>query len=182
MRRRIGSNLRALVLLAGLAAACGVPTFILQQYDGPVQGPEKVAIVRFEGKDVVDLISLDGSVADAHVPEDARLHVEMLPGKHALTVANRMTPQAPPNRVVFLAEPGRFYQVAFLPPPPNEWIPRAHVFEIEASSGRRLKDVTFTPSRAPTPPVPASTPVPAPAPSASVETTDSVGAAGSRAE
>jgi hypothetical protein len=180
---RIGSNLRVIPLLAGFVAACAGPTFILQQYDGPVRSPDTVAILRLEGKDPVDLVSIDGSVADAHVPEDARLHVEMLPGKHALAVANRVTPQAPPSRVLFLAEAGRFYRVVFLAPPANEWIASAHVFEIDGRSGARLKDATFTPARAHTPRAPAPVPPPPPeAPPAKAQEPESMGAAGSRGE
>jgi hypothetical protein len=183
--RPVGTNLRALALFAGLALGCGVPTFILQQYDGPVQPAERVAIVRFNGKDTVELVSIDGSVADAHVPDDARLHVEVLPGKHVLSVANRMTPQAPPSRVAFVAEPSRTYQVVFLPPKTDEWVSRPSVFEIEPGSGQRLKDVTFAPPRAttkaPAPPSPVvPPPPPTPAPSASPEPVEAIGAAGSR--
>jgi hypothetical protein len=150
---RFASTLRMLGLTSVLAAACGVPTFILQQYDGPPRAAESVAVVRFDGKGSVDLVSLDGSIADAHVPEDARLHVEVLPGRHVLGVARRAAPNEPPRRVVFVAEAARYYEVAFMAPPPNEWQPSVHVFEIDRRSGAKLRDVTYTAPRGePAPP------------------------------
>jgi hypothetical protein len=162
--KRLASTLRMLGLTSVLAAACGVPTFILQQYDGPPRAAESVAVVRFDGKGSADLVSLDGSIADAHVPEDARLHVEVLPGRHVLGVARRAAQNDPPRRVVFVAEAARYYEVAFMAPPANEWQPSVHVFEIDRRSGAKLRDVTYTaPRREPAAPeAPSAVPAPPP--------------------
>ncbi|MGC4091052.1 MAG: hypothetical protein QM756_24890 [Polyangiaceae bacterium] len=140
------SKLRVWALPFAWLSACAGPTFILQQYDGPARAADSVAIVRFEGSGTVDMVSIDGASADAHVPEDARLHVEVLPGKHVLGVANRAAPSGPPRRVAFLAEAGRTYRVVFTPPPPNDWLPVPRVFEIDARSGAQLKEATLVPT------------------------------------
>lgn len=176
----LGSLFRCCALLTVLALGCGGPTFILQQYDGPPRSAESIAVLRFEGQGSVDLVSIDGSIADAHVPDDARLHVEVLPGRHVLGVANRAAPNDPPRRVLFVAEAGRYYQVAFLAPPANEWVPSVHVFEIDRRSGAQLRDVTYTaPPRTPSvpPPPPAVPPEPA-APAAPAVNESAPGAAG----
>ncbi len=148
------------------AAACVGPTFILQDYPGPVQSAERVAIVRFEGNAAVDLVAVDGNVADAHVPDDARLHLELLPGKHLLAVANRAAPNDPPLAVRFNAEPGRFYKVVFAANQGDFAVRRALIFEIDQGSGALLKDVTSEraapPSRAPVAASASVAPVPAP--------------------
>ncbi|MFZ5892309.1 MAG: hypothetical protein ACOY0T_14720 [Myxococcota bacterium] len=183
----MGSVLRACVLLAAVAVACGGPTFILQQYDGPARSAESVAIVRFEGTADVDLVTLDGAVADAHVPEDARLHVEMLPGRHVLGVARRGAPGEQVRRVVFVAEPARTYQIVFGAPAANEWQPSLRVFEIDFRSGRQLRDVTYTPPARDVAPASAVSSA-APAPPATVPSVsappplDTTGAAGARAD
>lgn len=190
--KRLGSTAHKLMLVAVLAVACAAPTFILQEYDGAPRAPESVAILRFEGTGTTDLVTLDGSVADAHVPDDARLHVEMLPGRHVIGVANRSLPNEPPRRVVFIAEAGRFYQVVLVAPGPNEWSPTPRVFEIDGRSGKPVRDVTeqrvktehrpkSSPAEVLPPPAasarPASTVAPPPEPAAS-EPSGNAGAAG----
>lgn len=187
--KRLGSTVRMLVSVAVLAAACATPTFILQQYDGPPRASESVAILRFEGTGTTDLVTLDGSVADAHVPDDARLHVEMLPGRHVIGVANRAVPNEPPRRIVFLAEAGRYYQVVLVAPGPNEWSPTPRVFEIDARSGKPVRDVTeqrtrpvHAPSLPHAPPSAAPAPAPAPVPAPDAAMSEPLGGAGARSE
>ena len=188
--KRLGSAARRLVLVAMLAVACGVPTFILQQYDGAPRAPESVAILRFEGTGTTDLVTLDGSVADAHVPDDARLHVEMLPGRHVIGVANRAIPNEPPRRLVFVAEAGRFYQVVLVAPGPNEWSPTPRVFEIDGRSGKPVRDVTeqrSKPEHKPKAPpaqvqAPSAPPPESPSPASPTDVSEPLGSAGARSE
>jgi hypothetical protein len=140
----------------------------VQQYPGPVRAPQTIAILRFEGKGPVRLASLDGEPGGT-VAEDARLHIEVLPGVHTLLVQNMADPGSPPRAVQLRAEPGKVYTVAFLPG--GEGRPStARVYEINRDAGRLLRDVTLDLSRtAPrppralvAPPRPEAAPAPAP--------------------
>jgi hypothetical protein len=156
-----------MLLAAGLLAplGCGGPTFVVAQYEGPPRPRESIAVIRMQGSDPVQVVSVDGEPL-APVEEDVRLHVEVLPGEHSIGVANFQAPQQPAQRVRFIAEPGKLYGAAW--PAPGD--PR--VFELDASSGRTLRDVSLTkheppPEAAPhpaAPPPPPAAPAPPPEP------------------
>jgi hypothetical protein len=96
-------RLRALVQLAVLAMGCGTATFIVQQYDGPPRVREQIAVLRLNGKDPVRVESLDGERLDYQLKDnDARVHIELLPGVHELAVTDTFG----------LAEPFRFVAAA----------------------------------------------------------------------
>lgn len=139
-------------------AACGGPTFIVQQYSGPVRDPDSIAVLRVNGDGNVVLISLDGEPVRTRVAEDARLHVEMLPGPHSLAIADLADSARPLGRARFVAEPGRVYRPVFASVGPGG----ARVMEVDASSDAPLRDVTVS---APEPDEPApSRPLPPPRP------------------
>ncbi len=134
-------------LLVGLPG-CGIgPTFIVQEYPGPVRPAETIAILRVEGNGTVQLLSVDEQRADARIAEDSRLHVEMLPGKHTVMVQNLAAPANPPETVAFQAEAGKVYRPMFMHSLSSG--PRLHVFEIDPRSGLPIGDATFAPTRAP---------------------------------
>lgn len=152
---RLGRLARGASLAFACAlAACGGPTFIVQQYSGPVRDPESIAILRVNGDGNVVLISLDGEPVRTRVAEDARLHVEMLPGPHSLAIADLADSARPLGRARFVAEAGRVYRPVFAG--------TARVMEVDASSDAPLRDVTVS---APEPDQPApSRPLPQPRP------------------
>ncbi len=137
-RSRTRRFLNGTLLFAALfLMACGGPTFIVQQYDGPIREPETIAIVRVDGKELLVLDSLDGEGISVRVPEDSRLHVEILPGKHRLTVRNIADTAAPLGRAVFLAEVGRVYRPVFTT------AGSVRVYEVDRGSDALLRDVTI---------------------------------------
>lgn len=147
----------------GAGAGCGTPTFIAQSYDGPPRPRETIAILRFYGDSAVQLLSLDGEAADARVSSDARLHLEVLPGRHTLLVQNAAEPARAAENIAFIAEAGRVYRVDFVARPGAP--AQARIYAIDSSSDRALRDVTID-ARTPAPiqPAPApAQPVPAPA-------------------
>jgi hypothetical protein len=128
---------------------CAGPTFIVQEYPGPVRAADTIAILRLEGNGTVQLLAVDGERADARVAEDARLHVEILPGKHSVMVQNLAAPANPPEAVAFQAEAGKIYRPAFMHTVTGG--PRLHVFEIDPRTGMPIGDATLAPPRAPEP-------------------------------
>src|SRR5262245_34650209 len=100
-----------IALLGALCAgaSCGTPTFVVQQYAGPVRARETIAILRVDGNGTVQLLSLDGEATDARVTPDARLHIEMLPGKHTLWVQSARG-DVPAQSLVWKAEAGKTYR------------------------------------------------------------------------
>lgn len=180
--------LRSLPLWAALAlTACGPQTYIIQQYDGPVRDRERIAILRINGADPIRVLTLDGELADARLDEEARLHIEVLPGRHVVRVGDAERPEAGSLALAFQADAGRVYRAALYPPrsgvPASAYGPsQLRVFEVDRSSDALLRDVTApasvepafrgAPSSAPTgsvpsPPPPAPTPTPTPPPSPS---------------
>lgn len=148
---------RSFFVLCGcgvLAVACGGPTFIVQQYDGPPRSPETIAILRVHGRDTVQLLTLDGSRADAVVDDDVRLHIEVLPGAHTLHVLDRQNEALGPHRIAFRATPGAVYRIVFARS--AEVTTRARIYEVSAESDALLRDVTLAGSdealRQPLPP------------------------------
>jgi hypothetical protein len=133
-------------LLLGLPGCAG-PTFVVQEYPGPVRPADTIAILRLEGSGTVQLLSFDEERADARIAEDARLHVEMLPGKHRVMVQNLAAPANPPETVTFQAEAGKVYRPMFMHTVSSG--PRLHVFEIDPRTGLPIGDATLAPTRAP---------------------------------
>lgn len=127
-----------LALLVGSLAAvagCAGPTFVVQQYDGPVRPPESIAIIRVNGEDQVGIGSLDGEVIAARVDEDSRLHIEVLPGEHRIVLRDETDPAAPLGRARFVAQAGRTYR-------PRFEAGRLVVYEVDADSDEMLRAVT----------------------------------------
>lgn len=164
---RVSSIRRAvrlcLALAGGLAlvvalAGCPGPTFVVQQYTGPVRSKETIATLRVNGSDSVRLTTLDDEDIGAPLAADSRLHIELLPGRHAVTAENVGGPPERREPVVFQAEAGKVYRVAFVAGAP-------HVFEVDRSADTPGRDVTPSPEPAPSPPAlpPASAVPPPPA-------------------
>jgi len=133
-------------VLLGLAGCAG-PTFVVQEYPGPVRPAETIAILRVEGSGTVQLLSIDDERADVRIVEDARLHVEMLPGKHKVMVQNLAAPANPPETVTFQADAGKVYRPMFMHTVSSG--PRLHVFELDPRTGLPIGDATLAPTRAP---------------------------------
>jgi hypothetical protein len=115
--------------------ACGGPTFVIAQYPGPTRPRETIAILRVDGASPVQLVSVDGE-ALAPIADDVRLHIEVLPGEHSVGVANTAAPEQPAGRVRFLAQAGKLYGPAWT----AAGAPR--MYELDASSGAMLRDVS----------------------------------------
>lgn len=129
-------TLAALVVLAALAlTGCPPgPTYVVQQYPGAPRPTETVAILRVVGREPVQLAGLDGETIGAPVASDARLHLELLPGRHEVTA--RPGPADAPKRAAFLAEAGKVYRIVFD-------AGRARVVEVDRSSDTLGRDVTM---------------------------------------
>jgi hypothetical protein len=127
------------LLLVALALfslhACGGPTYVVEQYSGPRRSADSIAILRFGGTDDARLVVIDGERADVTIAEDARLHVEVLPGEHRLGVISRGDPYGPLQRVAFVAEAGKVYRVVF-----QNGVAKA--YEIDSGSDALVRDVT----------------------------------------
>lgn len=167
------TRLRLLAALLLVAVGCGGPTFIVQQYDGPPRPRESIAIVRVNGSDAAQITTLDGEGTNVGIAEDSRLHLEVLPGSHTVWVRNAAAPEEPPQRIQFLAEPGRVYRPV-LTVAPNAGSNKAlgaiaRMYEVDPSSDALLRDVTaLPPQQAPTKTAPVSPPAPSPSPQAPV--------------
>jgi hypothetical protein len=122
-------------ILASSVVGCGPQVFIVQQYDGPVRDSETIAILRINGGDSTRVVTLDGELADARIAEDTRLHIEMLPGRHAVRVADIAAPEAGSFRVAFDAQAGRVYRAVVASA-------AARVFEVDRGSDAVLRDVS----------------------------------------
>jgi hypothetical protein len=94
--------------LGVLFVACGGPTFVVQQYAGPPQPREVIAIVRVNGGGP-RVVALDREALV--VPEKGtRFHIEVMPGVHELEVDD------PSLGIVgvglrFVAQPNKVYRV-----------------------------------------------------------------------
>ena len=122
--------------IAGLVGGCMGPTFIVQQYPGAVRPSSSIAILRVNGKDPVRLLTLDDEDVAAPVTEDGRLHIEVLPGRHRLSVKNAAIPSDPAAPLAVEVEAGKVYRVAYSP--------EARIFEVDRDSDKALRDVTVT--------------------------------------
>lgn len=145
-RRAVLGTLAAAV--AALAVACMGPTFVVQQYDGAPRPGETIAILRVDAKEPARLLVLDGEDIRAPLIEDARLHIEILPGPHTVVVGNTNAPHERYSPMSFEAAPGKVYRVVF----PLGATGEAKMFEVEKGSNRLLRDVTGAPKVAPAPP------------------------------
>lgn len=129
-------RLLAFMIAAAVAVvACPGPTFVVQQYTGPVRPASAVAILRVNGGESVRLLFLDDEDVAAPIASDGRLHIEMLPGRHTLIVRNGDDQEAPRGSLAFVAEPGKVYRVAFTGDEPR-------IFEVDRGSDRPVADVT----------------------------------------
>lgn len=124
------------LLLAGMVAGCPGPTFVVQQYGGPVRAQETIATLRINASEPVHLVTLDGEDVRVPLEADSRLHIELLPGKHRLGVASGANEAA--QDVLLTAEAGKVYRVVFVDASP-------HVFEVNRSSDAAGTDVTPSP-------------------------------------
>jgi hypothetical protein len=140
----------AVVVLAG----CPVPTFVVQQYGGAQRPVESIAVLRVNGSDSVRLLRLDDQDVAAPIVEDGRLHIEILPGRHTVAVANAKMPGQYYPELAFQAEAGKVYRVAF----GGEG---ARVYEVDRGKDSTVRDVTLAV------PAPASAPPSVPAPAGS---------------
>jgi len=136
----------ALALALVLTGCPPGPTYVVQQYPGAPRPAETIAILRVVGREPVQLAGLDGEAIGAPVASDARLHLELLPGRHEITA--RPSPGEAPKRVAFVAEAGKVYRVVFD-------AGRARVVEVDRSSDAVGRDVSAEEaSREATPPPP----------------------------
>jgi hypothetical protein len=118
----------SVLLLAGCPPG---PTYVVQEYQGPPRSLETIGVLRVNGKDSVRLETLDDQEITARVDEDARLHVELLPGRHTLSVRSG----EPGRRVAFDAQPGKVYRVVMEDAAP-------HVHEVDRETDSVGRDVT----------------------------------------
>lgn len=124
-------------LAAGAGACAAGPTFVVQSYAGPVRPKDTIATLRVNGKDNVRLATLDREDIAAPIEADSRLHIELLPGRHALTVQTTEAPASPSEPIGFEAQPGKVYRVAMIDGAPR-------VFEVDRGADTQVRDVTQT--------------------------------------
>ena len=149
------SRIAAACVLVGLCASCGQVTFVVQAYPGPARSAEEVSVVRINREAPVRIVSVDGDPLGAQQLESGtRLHVEVLPGKHELSVENQKVPIEKTKTVEFVAEAGRVYRVLsadrewHVHSAPREgaaatWSPL--VYEVDAQGDRLLREVSLPP-------------------------------------
>lgn len=135
---------------------CGQVTYVLQQYDGPVRAQDQVSILRVQPDDPTQLVSLDEEQLGAqNLDSDVRLHIEILPGKHTLSVKNPNVQIKQTQKVAFVAQPGRVYRVLLAnrawhatsasPSSQGSWSPL--VYEVDRDTGRALQEVSLPPGK-----------------------------------
>jgi hypothetical protein len=118
---------------AGTLGACMGPTFVVQQYGGPVRPRETIATLRVNGSDPVRLITLDDEDVRSPLDSDSRLHIELLPGRHKIGIASGGEDVVTP--AVFVAEAGKVYRAAYVGKD-------ARVYEVDRGSDSPGRDVT----------------------------------------
>lgn len=150
--KHVISTTAKVVALAWTLLGCPGPTFIVQQYAGPVRPRETIAILRSNATDDAKLLFLDEQDIAAPIAEDGRLHIEMLPARHTVMVGRASAPNERYSAIAFVAEADHVYRVAFEGGDP-------HVFEVDRGKDTLLRDVTVA-----RPPPPPSPPPPPPAP------------------
>jgi hypothetical protein len=90
-------------------------TIVMQHYDGPARPRNSVALIRINGGQPPEVVSVDDEplrVGSTLEPGN-RLHVEVLPGVHDVEVEaiDAVTGLHTQIAVRFVAEPGRVYRV-----------------------------------------------------------------------
>lgn len=134
------------LICGGLAlSACGVATFIVQQYDGEPISQERIAILRVNGGDPVRLEELDGEILAYELHErGSRVHIEMLPGEHELGLADGQG--LPLKRRRFVAEAGKVYRpmvfrdpLAALPTM-GDWA--VAIYEVDRDSDHIIREIS----------------------------------------
>jgi hypothetical protein len=130
----------AMLSLLGCPAG---PTYIVQQYAGPPREKETIGILRVNGKDSVRLAALDDEEITARIAEDTRLHVEVLPGRHTVSVRGGDISQC----IAFQVEPGKVYRVVIegASKEPGSAAGNARIHEVDRDSDAVGRDVTTTP-------------------------------------
>jgi hypothetical protein len=122
------------LLLALALAGCPGPTFVVQQFNGPQQPREAIAVLRVNGGDKVRLLYLDEQDVATPIVEDGRLHIEMLPKRHTVIVSDAAAPNEK-YPLAFDAQAGKVYRVIFSPATP-------HVYEVDRDKDVAVKDVS----------------------------------------
>ena len=130
------------LLSAGLLLGCPGPTLVVQQYAGPVQPREAVAILRLNGSDAVRLQMLDDDDVAVPIAPDSRLHIEMLPGRHRVTAWRAGDRYGRALVLPFDAEAGRVYRVVLGAVDPDRGDFTAQLMEVDRDSDAPLRDVT----------------------------------------
>ena len=143
------------LLAAVVVAGCVGPTSVVQQYAGPPRPPETLAILRLNGKEPFRLVMLDGEDVQSPLAEDARLHVELLPGRHSVVVLNTKGTPPMPETLPFDAAAGHVYRPVLV-------AGTARLFEVERGSDRPRVDMTLPSPDAASPQPSQSTTLPPP--------------------
>jgi hypothetical protein len=131
--------------LSGLPLSCVGPTFIVQQYAGPVRPQETVAVFRINGGDSIRLVTIDDENITVPLASDSRLHVEMLPGRHAITVRDAHAPDRLAESIAFQAEAGKVYRVAVAGASTDPAGGGPRIYEVDRGADTITRDVTLTP-------------------------------------
>jgi hypothetical protein len=125
--------------------ACGGPTFVIQQYGGAQRSRESIAVIRVDGTDAVQILSLDRERLSP-VEKGVRLHIEVLPGMHEIDVTD------PGNHVTlrnvrFVAEAGRLYRVHVVQTLPTggsgDFVARVH--EVDPDTEAQIREASSPP-------------------------------------
>jgi hypothetical protein len=130
-------------------ASCGGPTYVIQQYGGAPRPRESVAVIRLDGSDAVQILSIDREQLPP-VERGVRILIELLPGKHEIAVAEPNGGLSAQLAVRFVAEAGRVYRVIVAPSmaagATGAYVARVH--EIDPSSGALIRVVNSSASTA----------------------------------
>lgn len=134
---------RLVAILALVLAACdvGTATFVVQRYPGEARERYAVSVLRVNGSDTVRIVALDGDEIRVPVQSDARLHFELLPGRHTVVVGT-MSPGDMVERLDFDAEAGRVYRVV------RQATGAARIFAVDRDKDAPIADVTAPPAPA----------------------------------
>jgi hypothetical protein len=137
---------RLVAILALVLAACdvGTATFVVQRYPGAQRERYAVAVLRVNGSDTVRIAGLDREEINVPVQPDARLHFELLPGRHTVVVGT-MNPGDLVERLDFDAEAGRVYRVI-------RGANGARIFAVDRDKDAPIADVTSLAVPPPAPP------------------------------
>jgi hypothetical protein len=132
-------------VLASLPAACGGPTFIVQQYEGAPRSRDAVAIIRLNGDDPIQVLDIDRSPVNVRVGSGTRMHIEVLPGEHTVTVVDAEHPDGTSQFVRFRTEPAKLYRALWLRQADRTpgLSDLARVYEMDASSDTPIRDASI---------------------------------------